>query len=189
MHFVELVSLQYCFILNVFVPDNPQPLETPSGKMETMASIKTNRGPVPHSHRHFIKAQLFQIFSNPSCTSSTSKPQKRTVMKSTSSTSRPQHIFHTKFPRKPFSSQACCFSQASAIRCSSLAASSHFSLAIHSLPGAMGNPWEIHGKSMGNPWEIQAGSGWNWRARPFNHDINNKYMDLIWPQGRTKIGS
>lgn len=76
MHFVELVSLQYCFILNVFVPDNPQPLETPSGKMETMASIKTNRGPVPHSHRHFIKAQLFQIFSNPICTSSTSKPLK-----------------------------------------------------------------------------------------------------------------
>ena len=33
---------------------------------------------------------------------------------------------------------------------------------------------------------LAAGSGWNWRAQPFNRDINNKYMYLIWPQARTK---
>ena len=49
-NFAAFCRICFLAVVKVFVPDNPQPLETPSGKMETMASIKTNRGPVPHSH-------------------------------------------------------------------------------------------------------------------------------------------
>ena len=171
MHFVELVSLQYCFILNVFVPDNPQPLETPSGKMETMASIKTNRGPVPHSHRHFIKAQLFQIFSNPICTSSTSKPLKN------------GDEIHIHLVPPAYSQQVSqeAFLIAGLLLltglCDPLLVFGSV-LALFTRDTLLARCHGCHG--------LAAGSGWNWRAQPFNRDINNKYMYLIWPQARAK---
>ena len=97
----------------------------------------------------------------------------RTVVKSTSSTSRPQHI-HTKFPRKPFSSPGLLLLTG---LCDPLLVFGSV-LALFTRDTLLARCHGCHG--------LAAGSGWNWRAQPFNRDINNKYMDLIWPQARTK---